>query len=234
MTIQKSGRGVILALDGKTLESTDGPIKSVALSEGLILSKDAGIGVKVDTESASYPWLDLLGQVHLDAEAASNRPDFNVYRAGLKQYQFTVNDQVYNEYHLPHDYVPGTDIYIHAHWSHISASVASGGVTWGFEVSYAKGHNQAPFSVPLTVTVTQAASPVQYQHMIAETQLSAVGGAGGLLDTDDLEPDGVILLRAYLSANDMSVAADPFMHYVDLHYQSTGIGTKQKAPNFYS
>ena len=55
-----------------------------------------------------------------------------------------------------------------------------------------------------------------------------------MLDTDLLEPDGVVLMRVFLSANTMAGATDPFMHYCDLHYQSTGIGTKQKTPDFYT
>lgn len=59
------------------------------------------------------------------------------------------------------------------------------------------------------------------------------GVAGGLLVTEDLEPDGVILVRTFLSANNMSAATNPFMHYCDLHHQSTGFGAKQKSPDFY-
>ncbi len=29
-------------------------------------------------------------------------------------------------------------------------------------------------------------------------------------------------------------AGDLFVHFVDLHYQSSGIGTKNKSPNFYT
>jgi hypothetical protein len=200
---------------------------------GFTLGKAQGIGAKVDIAVPTYPWLDLLGNIKYDPEAAANRPDLNVYRGNIKQYQFAASDQAYLSFHMPHDYVPGTDIFIHAHWSHISTTVTSGSVTWGFEASYAKGHNRGAFSAPVTPTILQAASTVQYRHLIAETQLSAAGGAGSLLVTENLEPDGVVLVRAFLSANTISAAANPFMHYCDLHYQSTGIGTKQKAPDFY-
>lgn len=200
---------------------------------GAVLPKTAGIGLQVDVEAPTYPWVDLLGAIGYDAEAAAFRPPFVTYRNGIKGYQFGANDVGYIEYHLPHDYAPGTDLHVHAHWSHIATNVVSGGVTWGFEATYSKGHNQAAFPATVTVTKVQAASTVQYRHMIAETQLSAVGGAGGMLNTDDIEPDGIILLRVYLSANNMSAATNPFLHFCDLHMQSTGIGTKQKAPGFY-
>ena len=109
---------------------------------------------------------------------------------------------------------------------------------WGFEVTYAKGHQQAAFAAPITTTVQQNANATVYYHHIAEVQLSATTPSGSQLDSDDLEVDGLILVRAYLSANNITVSAGsvpaPFLHMVDIHYQSTGIGTKQKAPNFYT
>ena len=69
-------------------------------------------------------------------------------------------------------------------------------------------------------------------------QLSATTPSGSQIDSDDLEVDGVILVRVYLSSNDITVSSgsvpDPFLHYVDLHYQSTGIGTKAKVPDFWT
>jgi hypothetical protein len=74
--------------------------------------------------------------------------------------------------------------------------------------------------------------------MIAGTTLSVSGGASDELDTDILEPDGLILCRFYLDSNDITVSGggvpDPFIHFVDIHYQSTGLPTKQRAPDFWT
>jgi len=196
----------------------------------IVLSKTSGQGLFVDSDTPTFGWRDLLGSISLEETGGPNRPSFATYRDGIKQYQFDVNDQVWTEFHMPHDYVAGTEIFIHAHWSHISTGVTTGGVTWGFEMTYAKGHDQAAWPAAVTATIQQNASTTQYQHMIAEVQASG----GSLLATADLEPDGVILVRAFLSANDMSAATSPFIHYVDIHYQSTGMATKQKAPDFYA
>ena len=74
----------------------------------------------------------------------------------------------------------------------------------------------------------------QYMHMIAENQLSASTPAADEIDTGLLEVDGVLLVRIALKANTMDSGADPFMHFADIHYQSTQTATKNKAPNFYS
>lgn len=219
-------------------------LDDIALGNGefLIFDKASGNGIKVDTTTPTFPWVDLLGNVTIRSIGA-NDPTFNVYRGNLRQFQFSqaVMNEVYLEFHLPHDYVKGSDIYIHTHWSQITVDTggpagAPGDVKWYFEVSYAKGHNQAAFSAPITTSVVQTASGTQYQHMLAEVQLSAGSPSASQLDSDDLEPDGVILVRCYRDPADAADTLDqgPFLHYVDIHYQSTGIGTKQKAPNFYS
>jgi hypothetical protein len=69
--------------------------------------------------------------------------------------------------------------------------------------------------------------------MIAETQASSAGGAGGMIDTGQLEVDGIMIVTVRLLANTMDAGAKPFLHAVDLHYQSTSLPTKNKAPVFY-
>lgn len=206
-------------------------------NEPIVLPKTSGEGIKVDTATPTFPWADLIGEVHAKGTGPTD-PSWATYRGGIKAFQFTVNDEVWLAFHLPHDYVPGSDIHIHAHWSHIATTVTGGSVTWGFEVTYSKGHNQAAFAAPITTTITQNASTTQYQHMIAEVQLSAVLPSAAQIDSDSIEVDGMILVRAYLSANNLTVSGggtpEPFLHLVDIHYQSTGIGTKNKAPNFWS
>lgn len=73
--------------------------------------------------------------------------------------------------------------------------------------------------------------------MIAEVQLSATSPSGSQLDSDDIETDGVILVRLYRDPADAADTLDqaPFVHYCDIHYQTTGIGTKQRnGPGFWT
>ena len=140
-------------------------------------------------------------------------------------------------FHFPHDYVLGTDIFIHAHWSHSSTLVTGGSVTIGFELSYSKGHNQQAFATPITIVELQNASTTQYQHLVCEALASTPGGAAALLDTAQLEPDGLVIGRVFVDSNSLTVASGPvpdiFIHTVDIHYQSTGVATKNRAPPFW-
>lgn len=225
-------------IGGKSIVAPDTvTLHDLSLIEGLTLPKTSGKGIKVDNASPTFGWRDLLGDVFARNQGAS-KPAFVTYRGGLFDYQFDVGDEEYFKFHIPHDYVAGTDIFIHIHWSHTSTTVTGGTITFEVESSYAKGHNQGAFSAPVTGTYNGAASIVQYQHIISEALLADVTPTGLQIDTDDLEPDGVIIMRAQLNANNITVSSggvpDPFIHYIDIHYQSTNIATKEKAPDFYT
>jgi hypothetical protein len=210
---------------------------TLTATTGLVLPKTSGTGIKVDTSTPVFGWRDLIGDVHNRGIGATD-PAYNVYIGGIRQFQFTVNDEVFNEFHWAHDYVPGTSCFIHTHWSHNATTVTGGSVTWGFEFSWAKGYDQAAFSAPKTITVQQNASTVRYRHMIAEVEFTSNGGNATHLDYNLLEIDGILMVRTYLSANNMTVSGggvpEPFLHFVDIHYQSTGMPTFNKNYPFYS
>jgi hypothetical protein len=210
----------------------------IALADGefVIFDKASGNGIKVDTATPTFGWRDILGDVFA-RNTGGTRPSFTTYRDTVLDYQFGVGDEEYLKFHIPHDYVEGTDLHFHLHWSHIGTLVTGGTVTFEYEITYAKGHNQAPFPATVTGTIAGTASTTQYQHIISEGQISASAPSGSQIDSDDLEPDGVIICRVELQANNITVSGgavpNPFIHYADIHYQSTNIGTKEKAPNFY-
>lgn len=57
-----------------------------------------------------------------------------------------------------------------------------------------------------------------------------------VLNSSNFEPDGIIVLHYDVAEIPVIVNAggptEPFIKFIDIHYQSTGRGTKQKAPNF--
>jgi hypothetical protein len=173
--------------------------------------------------------------------SAPNAATLEIYRAGsVREWSFAANDVSDNRFHIPHDYAPGTDLYIHVHWSHNGTAI-SGSAGFTHRHTYAKGHNQAIFPAEKTITSSQTTASIgttpQYQHFIVETQLSTPGGSASLLDTNLIEPDGLILMNTAFSTIPTITGGSPnrpFIHFIDIHYQSTGVGTKQKAPNFYS
>jgi len=249
--IDTGGVDWAILLDGDDLIIKEGvlgsgPVDRLTLKSGgnilitndLILPKTSGKGIKVDTTTPTFGWYDLLGHIETHGVGA-NEPQYNLYKDGIRQYEFNdVDDEVFLEFHLPHDYVPGSDIFIHAHWSHHDAStVTTGSLTWDFECNYASGYNQEAFNSAVTAQASHDASVTniaQYFHQITEVQLSASSPSGAQLDSDDLEVDGLILVRVALSANSLGGGTNPFLHFVDIHYQSTNMPTKDKNTPFYT
>jgi hypothetical protein len=204
-----------------------------------VLPKEAiHTGTKVDTKYPTYPWCDILGLVVPKAVGVGT-PTLAAYAGGnVKQLWFAAADSIDFEYHIPHDYVPGSDVHVHIHWSHNDAVSITGNAVFDLYHQYAKGHNQAVFGAEKNITLTYAtvnlATTPQYQHRIDEVQLSTNGGSATLIDSAALEPDGLILLNLKMTTlPTFGGAGNLFVHHVDVHYQSTGIGTKQKSPDFY-
>jgi hypothetical protein len=196
------------------------------------VSNTKGDGLLLNHDDPKSGWHDLLSAITIDLGAATGKPTFTTLIGGIKKYRFKVGDESFHNFHLPHDYLPGSDLYIHVHWTNSDPAVTSGATTWAFEVTYAKGYNQMQFVAPVIATVTQNVALPALTHQIAEVQLSTPGGSASKLDSNLIETDGLILVRTSLTVNTMT--ADPFMMFCDLHYQSTGIPTKNRNADFWT
>lgn len=181
-------------------------------------------------------WRDLVGNVSIRG-SGPNDPSWTTWRGNIPQYQFSnvIMNQMVFEWHLQHDYKPGSDIYLHVHWSQ-NVSDPGKAAKWYWEVTYAKGYQQAAFIVPITTSVVQNSDSTAYEHMIAEVQLSAASPSASQLDSDDLEVDGLIIGRLYRDPTDPAdtLTSGPFVHYSDIHYQVDRLATKNRNYPFYT
>lgn len=214
-------------------------VSGLALFRGaVVLRKHPGGGIKIDADAPTWCWRDIIGKVIPKATGAGS-PTRSVYIGGqLGQYSFVANDTYDMEFHIPHDYVPGTDVYIHIHWSHNGTTI-SGNAVFDIYHSYAKGHNQANFVAEKNLTITfntvDIATTPQYRHRIDEIIMSGASATATLMDRDDVEPDGLILMTVKITTLPaIGGGGKLFIHTSDIHYQSTNIGTKQKSPDFWT
>jgi len=129
-------------------------------------------------------------------------------------------------------------LYIHPHWTHNGTNI-SGSLVINLYLTYAKGHQQASFSAQVTATLTDGsltiANTPALWHRIPEIQISSVGGSASTLNTTNIEVDGLILIHydVVTIPTITGGSGKPYLLTFDLHYQSTNMATKQKAPNFY-
>ena len=211
---------------------------TVTLNGNLAISNASSRGIKIDTANPDWGWRDIIGKVTPKASGGGS-PAREIYSAAgnIGQYAFVVNDICDFEFHIPHDYVPNSNIYFHIHWSHTGTDV-SGTMAWSVYHSYAKGHQQMAFSAEKNInisynTVNIATTP-QRRHMITEIQLSYPGGTANTIDTANVEVDGLVLMSAKLTSIPTITGGKLFLHTADIHYKSTNLATKGKAPNFYT
>lgn len=209
-----------------------GPITA----NGLILPKTYGAGILTDADGTpAYGWKDLVGPIHARA-SGSAALTFAAYRDGIYQFQMdTTSREAHLEFHIPHDiYIPaGSGLFIHTHWS-LAAAGGTGNAVFTYDISYAKGYNQAAFSTAVVPTVTQAASGTAYQHMIAEVQFTADSPSATQINNNVIEVDGLILVRCRCTTLPTGTGGAPFIHFIDIHYQSSQIATKGRNYPFYT
>lgn len=208
----------------------------------IVIQKASGNGIKIDHTTPTFGFADLLGD-QFSKNTGATKPTLAVYNGVIDAWQFGDLDEAFMTYHIPHDYVVGTDIHLHIHWSR-NVAATGGDVDFKYTAIYAKGHNQASgstfTSTPITASFTSitlaGAGLNQYQQHLTEVTISAATATAALFDRDDLEPDGVIELTLELTSNNITgTAGAPFIHYADIHYQTTGIGgTKSRTPDFYA
>ncbi len=210
----------------------------------VVFKKASGNGIKIDQVTPTFGFADLLGD-QFSRNTGSTKPLLSAYNGDVDAWKFQADDEAFLSYHIPHDYVLGTDIFLHVHWS-LNVVATGGTLTFKYTAIYAKGHNQTSGSTFTSTPKTDTFSSIdindsgsglfQYQQHLTEVIISGASATAALFDRDDFEPDGVIELTLELDADNLTgTPSDPFIHYVDIHYQTNSIvGTKNRTPDFYA
>ncbi len=181
--------------------------------------------------AARTGWKDLLGVLVARTTGTGWSGYSQIAATGYYGYLFAVNDRIDINFHIPHDYKPGSDFHIHFHWLHDGTGANNTqNVVWRATMTAQKGHNQGAFSMAATNTDTTqtGVAATAYQHYVTES--AALSAA-----TYNIEPDTMILVRALRITNGGTENnSDIFLIGCDLHYESDRLCTKNKSPNFYT
>jgi hypothetical protein len=215
-------------------------LQSGRFDSGLVLKETPGVGFKVNETLPSYPWHDIIGQIY-PKDSGPGSPALSSFRGGnFRALFYSVNDNGEGIYHIPHDYVPGTDLFIHMHWSHNGTAI-SGSLVLGLNLSYAKGHQQATFGAEVAATLTVETPSIvvtpRYQHRVDELQITSSTPSASQINSNLIEPDGLLLVHfntVQIPVITGGIPNEPCYFTMDVHYQSTGIGTIQKSPDFWT
>lgn len=211
---------------------------SVTVNDNFVASATDGEGIKLDPSAPTFGWRDLIGDVSPKASGVGS-PALLAFRNDIRWFAYTTNDEGDIVFHLPHDYLKGSDLHAHVHWAHVGTNI-TGSLDVRFHFTYAKGHQQENFPADveshLVVSSLNITNTPQYRHRVDEIQISAASPTATQIDTDLLEPDGLLLCHYDIDVlPTVTGGTTPkiFIFAIDIHYQSTGIATKNKSPNFY-
>lgn len=228
--------GETLTLRGTSHAGNGKVIVPTLDATGITLPKTSGAAIKVDN---AYAWRDLIGDITPKTSGAGS-PTLGTLNGDIRAWTYAVGEDGDCIFHLPHDYVPGTDLFFHAHWTHNGTAI-SGSFEITVSATYAKGHQQASFPAQKVTTILDGGLTIgncpRYHHRIPEVQFTIAGGDTNKIDTALLEVDGIILVHfdvAVIPTITGGTPNRPFLLTFDIHYQSTGIGTKNKSPGFYA
>lgn len=176
---------------------------------------------------SDWGWRDILGPILTRGVGATDPAWTQIGSSVMYAYAFALNDVAWIYYHIPHDYVPGTNFHFHIHW--MPSGTNANSVKWQVEWMYADGHNQEPFdpaSGITTDTITQTVGGTAFQHYVTETAAQVDPG---------MEPDGILYCKFSRITNGGTDNTDTiFVLTADVHYQSCNLATKNRAPDFYN
>jgi len=215
----------------------------------LVLPKTTNTGIKLDTTTPTFGYKDLIGQInpHVGGGIAPTSTLIKGTGTHMRSWAFSAGDVIDSViFHIPHDYLPGSDIFLHCHYKHAGTAI-SGNLVLDWYVNYCKGYTQAgqifgnEINITQTISTPNIATIPRYSHNIAEFQLSNNGGNTTHLDRNLIEVDGIINVSITattiptITGAPTGSANEPFIFMIDIHYQTTGvIGTKDKNFPFYT
>ena len=206
------------------------------IPSGKVFPSGNALGVKIGTTTPEFGWRTVPGVGFVDPTAPIG-PTIETYIGNIAEFNFAENAAMIARVQMPHDYVEGTDIYAIVNWSHNSDKVTGGSVTFGFEISLAKSFEGNPFTSPILHSLAQNASTGQRILMHSESAVSTPGGSVTQLDTDEIESDAILITRFYLDSNDLITSdastPNPFVHTVNLAYQSRVLPKRNRIPPFW-
>ena len=234
--LTKDSLGALVWADNNAVPSGSSRYGEMVTADG---AGSSGYGQKV--------WKDLLGQV-VTRRTAGTRPAFGTFMGvALDAFHFSATDAVNFYFHIPHDYAIGTDIFLHTHWGHNGTAI-SGNMIWTAEVTISNRTAAVPhgsFKTPITTsmnsnTISGAMNITNYPqhcHCVEEIQLSSATPSASQLNTADLLIDGVVHMNFAATAIPIitgSATNEPFLFFVDIHYQADMEGTLNKDPDYYA
>lgn len=150
----------------------------------------------------------------LSVRVGGTAPTLVNWTNGLYAYSFAAGESVLFSVQLSHNYVNGSALEPHVHWSPDSENTNH--MVWGLEYSWANVNESFPGST--TIFATNTPSGTNHQHQIAS--FASVVGTGKKISS-------ILNCRLFFSTN-ATYSGEALLQSFDFHYPVTVYGSRQE------
>ena len=175
-------------------------------------------------------WADLTAILNNSNAAGLSPPAWKSMGAnGHYGLHFTAGESAFCVFHVPHGWA-GTLSYPHVHFLVDIALTAGDTITWKLHYTVARrghehhtGESLTGARTTLTLTYTADGNEVAGEHIVIEDDTQTI---------DMLEVDALVIMEVEMDAATVTGTEEIFGLMCDIHYESDGMLTKEKAPKF--
>lgn len=157
-------------------------------------------------------WKDLI--LPVTALTGGTLPTFGVFSGDLRTYEFQTGDVLHGSFEIQHDYIEGSELYVHVHWA--PSTTNTGNCIFLFDYSIASVGTAFPVQAQLSAT--QAGGGVALQHQLA-TFTPTISGA--------IKIGNIIAFRLVRTATGNTFTGNAFVFSIGVHYKCDALGSNQ-------
>lgn len=219
-SVPTSGKGEWIKTSSTDFGQTDGWFLAVGVNRRGVES-DPTLATAAATDTTSRPmdarWTDSQAPA-TSLRVGGSAPNFAAFRNGIYAFYFGTGEGVHGSIQLPHDYIAGSAIRPHVHFSFATNPTAAQTVIWGLEYSVCSVNGV--FAAATTVTATYiSAGDEAFKHCVV--------GFGDVAGTG-LKESCIFIFRLYRSGG--TSTPEPVLISFDCHYQRGNFGTVDEYP----
>lgn len=180
------------------------------------------------TNSIGAGWKDLVGVFSTPKGKGTSEPEWVDIGNDLFAFKFEEGDELFINFHVPHDWKIGTLAYPHIHWFCDAQMVALDTIEWDIEYTVTKGYGQGDTFTKDTATIclshVTTATEVAGEHKVTDANLTQ--------GIDMVEIDAIVSCKVRLANRAISNTGNIYAMMLDLHYESDGLETNTRTPSF--
>ena len=205
------------------IRSVNGNLEFKTLTLNGDIYTETGTLLQLGAETKRDGWNDFLGSA--GAAAKGNAAPVSTLISGHMMDVWAIGDYKTFDLHILHELKVATKVFPHVHWRAMTAAPNTAHKVQ-FDITYSVGKNYAgaPFTNNVTISLTDNPTGFNFNEIIESSLAQAF-----LVDIDDIV---TYTVKRVTPTTGTSYAGDVVINYVDFHFESDFILTKERNAPF--